>query len=182
MELVRSDVRTIMLAPVDFDFHRMLEDVRIMFARRAEEQALTLAVAAAPDVPQFLCADQGKLRQILVNLIGNALKFTKQGGVHLAVTVSPAGGGVCHRPPVISANSSPVNRSNRAVAASLPIPGNSCLPRRVPRPASCRAGRSRLPQRTGAAAKIQPAIRGLKMSPHAPTFPAAPACRTANPL
>ena len=91
MELVRSDVRTIMLAPVDFDFHRMLEDVRIMFARRAEEQALTLAVAAAPDVPQFLCADQGKLRQILVNLIGNALKFTKQGGVHLAVTVSPAG-------------------------------------------------------------------------------------------
>jgi PAS domain S-box-containing protein len=92
MELVRSDVRTIMLTPGDFDFLRMLEDVRIMFARRAQEQALTLTVTAAPDVPQFLCADQGKLRQILVNLVGNALKFTEKGGVRLTVTAGPAEG------------------------------------------------------------------------------------------
>ncbi len=92
LELVRSDVRNILLTPADFDFHRVLQDVRIMFLQRSMEQALTLTVAIAPDVPQFLRTDPGKLRQILVNLVGNAIKFTAKGSVRLAVSVLPGGG------------------------------------------------------------------------------------------
>ena len=87
LELVRSDARAISLAPVDFDFLQMLEDIRLMFARRPEARALTLEVCHAPDVPQFLRSDQGKLRQILVNLVGNAFKFTHQGGVRINASV-----------------------------------------------------------------------------------------------
>jgi CheY-like chemotaxis protein len=84
MELVRNDSHVTVLSPSDFDFYEVLNDVRLMFARRAEAQGLTLDIDHTPDVPQFLCTDQGKVRQILVNLIGNALKFTGKGGVRLS--------------------------------------------------------------------------------------------------
>jgi len=91
LELVRSDARTITLAPGIFDFHQLLEDVRVMFVQRPEAQTLTLTAAHTANVPRMLCADQGKLRQILLNLVGNAVKFTAQGSVHMAASL--LGGG-----------------------------------------------------------------------------------------
>ena len=78
LELVRSDVHSISLAPDDFDFYQMLEDVRLMFVNQPEARDLTLALSHAPEVPRFIHADPGKLRQILVNLLGNAAKFTQK--------------------------------------------------------------------------------------------------------
>lgn len=83
LELVRSDACVTTLAPGDFDFYQVLEDVRLMFVRHAQAQRLTLEIAHAPEVPQFIHADSGKVRQILVNLVGNAFKFTAKGGVRV---------------------------------------------------------------------------------------------------
>ena len=89
LELVSSDGSDLAPASVCFDFHRMLEDVRLMFGRRAEDNGVTLEVSSAANVPQFLHADQGKIRQILVNLVGNAMKFTREGGIRVATSVLP---------------------------------------------------------------------------------------------
>jgi CheY-like chemotaxis protein len=59
-----------------------LED---MFQLRAEDKGLQLLFERTPDVPQFVCTDEVKLRQVLINLLNNAIKFTSQGGVSIRV-------------------------------------------------------------------------------------------------
>ena len=68
-----------------FDLHRMLDGLQEMFALRAERKGIALLLDLAPDVPQYVRADEGKLRQVLMNLLGNAVKFTEQGQVVLRV-------------------------------------------------------------------------------------------------
>ena len=92
LELVRSDAHRIALTPNDFDFHRVLEDVRLIFARQPDARGLALEFAHDSEVPRFIHADSGKVRQILVNLIGNAVKFTDQGGVRVTASVRSGGG------------------------------------------------------------------------------------------
>ncbi|MEI7957000.1 MAG: ATP-binding protein, partial [Verrucomicrobiota bacterium] len=87
LELVRSDNRAIELTPTDFDFGEMLEDVRLIFADKPETLGLAWNVIHAPDGPRFIHADQGKIRQILVNLVSNALKFTQAGSVNITTSV-----------------------------------------------------------------------------------------------
>lgn len=58
-----------------------LDRVRSLFGPRAAERGITLDAAAAPDVPPVLWLDEGRFRQIVTNLVGNALKFTPAGGV-----------------------------------------------------------------------------------------------------
>jgi PAS domain S-box-containing protein len=91
LELVRNDARTITITQDDFDFYQVMEDVRAMFRHHPEARGLTLELSCAPDVPQFIHTDPGKVRQILVNLAGNAFKFTKVGGVRLAASVVSGG-------------------------------------------------------------------------------------------
>jgi two-component system sensor histidine kinase/response regulator len=59
-------------------------------ALKAQQKCLELIVDIGPDVPHTLRGDPGRLRQILVNLLGNAIKFTHQGEVVLRVTRDPA--------------------------------------------------------------------------------------------
>ena len=60
-----------------------------VFAGQAQKKGLWLAVRSAPDLPRIVVADPNRLRQVLTNLIGNALKFTLQGGVTVTVAASP---------------------------------------------------------------------------------------------
>jgi two-component system sensor histidine kinase/response regulator len=65
--------------------HRLLQGLEEMFRLRAESKGLQLIVDLSPGIPQHVFGDEGKLRQVLINLLGNAFKFTDTGGVALRV-------------------------------------------------------------------------------------------------
>ncbi|SMP52892.1 Protein of unknown function [Desulfonatronum zhilinae] len=77
---------------IHFDLEAMLKGFMGMMAVRADEKNLKLIWTIAPDVPTHLRGDPGRLRQILINLVGNAVKFTEQGEV--VVRVEEVGEGV----------------------------------------------------------------------------------------
>ncbi|NJP07657.1 MAG: response regulator [Chloroflexaceae bacterium] len=71
-----------------FHLHHVLNDVISLLSLRAREKSLDLSLEYAPTMPTVIFTDEGKLRQILINLLGNAIKFTHQGYVELRVSVS----------------------------------------------------------------------------------------------
>ena len=71
------------LAERTFDLRRLLQGLEEMFRLRAEEQGIQLVFEVAPDLPRWVTCDDGKLRQVLINLLGNAIKFTDEGRVTL---------------------------------------------------------------------------------------------------
>jgi PAS domain S-box-containing protein len=73
------------LEQLDFDSRDLLEDFAAMMAVRAHEKGLEFLCAANPDVPSYLRGDPGRVRQILTNLTGNAVKFTERGEVAVRV-------------------------------------------------------------------------------------------------
>jgi len=87
LELSKIEAGRVELQPEDFDLYRMLLGLEEMFRLRVEQKGLSLAFERAPDVPKYICADQSKLRQVLINLLGNAVKFTFEGGITLRVNV-----------------------------------------------------------------------------------------------
>ena len=90
------------LERIDFDLRALLDDFATVIAVRASEAGLEFVCSADPDVPGHLIGDPGRLRQILFNLAGNAVKFTRQGEVSVRTTlVSDADGEVLLRFSVI---------------------------------------------------------------------------------
>ncbi len=75
------------LDPVPFEFRDSLGDTMRTLAHRAALKGLELVCDVAPDVPDRLVGDAGRLRQIVVNLVGNALKFTERGEILVRVEV-----------------------------------------------------------------------------------------------
>jgi len=72
------------LRPASVSLVQLGQELRQLFGPQAAQKGLTLSVSLAPDVPSAVIADEGKLRQILVNLSANAIKFTRQGHVSIA--------------------------------------------------------------------------------------------------
>ncbi|KAF5430325.1 Signal transduction histidine kinase, partial [Candidatus Methanophagaceae archaeon] len=75
------------LETLDFDLRMTLEDMTDVLAVHAYKKGLEMACLIEPEVPALLRGDPGRLRQIMTNLIGNAIKFTAQGEVALHVTL-----------------------------------------------------------------------------------------------
>lgn len=87
LDLSKAEEGKMTLEIVDFDTKRMVESVKMLMTGRAEEKKLNLTLDYDAETPAFLKGDPTRLRQILLNLVGNALKFTEQGGV--TITVKP---------------------------------------------------------------------------------------------
>jgi PAS domain S-box-containing protein len=81
LEMSKIEAGHTQLHPTHFDPASLVEDVASMFRRRAAEKGLALTFQQTGPLPRDVRADEGKLRQVLVNLIGNAIKFTSKGGV-----------------------------------------------------------------------------------------------------
>ncbi|GAG40482.1 unnamed protein product, partial [marine sediment metagenome] len=73
------------LENINFDLRLVVEEVAEIAARRPEAEGLEVACLVHHDVPSLVCGDPGRLRQILLNLLGNAVKFTKQGEIFIQV-------------------------------------------------------------------------------------------------
>ncbi len=85
LDFSKIEAGQVQLEHVDFDLRTTVEDVADLLATRAHAQGLELTVAIEPDVPTALQGDPFRLRQVLTNLLGNAVKFTAHGEVGLHV-------------------------------------------------------------------------------------------------
>ena len=71
----------------NFDLYRLLDDVKEMFQPKADEKHLQFCFEREPEVPQYVRTDEVKLRQVLINLLNNALKFTEVGGICVRIGI-----------------------------------------------------------------------------------------------
>lgn len=105
LELSKIEAGRIQITSADFNLHHLLNDVGTLFENRAQEKGVAFHVKMDGNVPAGICSDGEKVRQILINLIGNAMKFTDQGhvGVHVSLA-SPAhlSGGASERGVVLA--------------------------------------------------------------------------------
>jgi PAS domain S-box-containing protein len=81
LDLSKIEAGKVEIEHAPFSPQKCLEEVRAFFADQAREASLKLEVQAEPEVPVLINSDEGRVRQILINLVGNALKFTERGGV-----------------------------------------------------------------------------------------------------
>jgi two-component system, sensor histidine kinase and response regulator len=91
LDLAKVESGRFELESIDFDLRALLEKIVEMMRSRAQDRGLQLTLEILPDVPSGLVGDPNRLRQILLNLIGNALKFTERGSVTLRVERDPGG-------------------------------------------------------------------------------------------
>ncbi len=97
LDLSKIEAGKMALEAVPFNLHEMVNQITRTPRVEAGRRGLTIEAAIAPEVPHALIGDPGRLRQILVNLICNALKFTPSGSISLSVRLSdpPGGSAVC---------------------------------------------------------------------------------------
>jgi signal transduction histidine kinase len=92
LDMSKIEAGRVSLSVEPFDPRMLLAGVQSMFAALASPRGIALQFDVARDVPHALVADPGKVRQVLINLIGNAMKFTERGSVQVRATASaPAG-------------------------------------------------------------------------------------------
>ncbi len=88
LDLSKIEAGKLELERHPFDLRQCVESVLDLLAARASEKGLDLGCLVAPHTPQLLVGDAARLRQVLLNLVGNALKFTDKGGVAVSVEVT----------------------------------------------------------------------------------------------
>lgn len=87
LDMSKIEAGRISFNPSNFDLHAVLANVEEMFRLKAESKGLQLIFDRMPEVPRYVQTDKSKLRQVLINILGNAIKFTVEGGVVLRVRV-----------------------------------------------------------------------------------------------
>jgi PAS domain S-box-containing protein len=85
LEMSKIEAGRSIFVPTPFDMHSLLYDLERMFRLRTDSKNLRFLVEKVGEVPRWVITDEGKLRQILINLLGNAVKFTDEGGISLRI-------------------------------------------------------------------------------------------------
>jgi PAS domain S-box-containing protein len=85
LEMSKIEAGRTQLNPNSFDLYSLLESLVGMLQLKAQVKGLQLSLDVTQDVPQFIFSDESKLRQVLINLLENAIKFTQEGGITLQV-------------------------------------------------------------------------------------------------
>ncbi len=88
LDFSKIEARKLDLESAEFHLRELLEDTVKVLALRSHEKGLELACHLRPDIPEYVVGDAARLRQILTNLVGNAIKFTDRGEVVLHVEAS----------------------------------------------------------------------------------------------
>ncbi|MCT7994706.1 GAF domain-containing hybrid sensor histidine kinase/response regulator [Laspinema olomoucense] len=89
LEMSKIEAGRVTLNEVEFDLPKLVYSLESMLQLKAKSKGLSLKFELQPTLPQFICADENKLRQVLINLLGNAIKFTNTGRVTLRISTSP---------------------------------------------------------------------------------------------
>lgn len=87
LDLSKIESRKMTFENIDFEIEDVVNDSRKILEHAATNKGISLTVDVAPGVPRVLKGDPGKLKQVLVNLMGNAVKFTSEGGVSTFITM-----------------------------------------------------------------------------------------------
>ncbi len=87
LELSKMEAGRLEMNPVTIDLFLLFSDIQLLFKEPARAKHLQFIFETAPDIQQFVIVDDNKLRRIFINLIGNAIKFTEEGGVAVRVRV-----------------------------------------------------------------------------------------------
>ncbi len=90
LEMSKIEAGRTTVNETDFGLPGLLNWIQEMFELKAQSKGLQLNIEPVTDLPDYICADESKLRQVLVNLLGNAVKFTEEGGVALRIGVRSA--------------------------------------------------------------------------------------------
>lgn len=85
LQMSKIEAGRITLNINSFDLYRLLNDIKAMLQLRTKSKGLRLIIDCAPEVPQYIQTDERKLCEVLINLLGNAIKFTEKGSVTLRV-------------------------------------------------------------------------------------------------
>lgn len=86
LDFSKIEAGKLRIEEVDFNLNQFIQEIIVTFSARAQEKGLELILDMSPELPEFIHADPVRLRQILNNLLGNALKFTEQGEIVLRVS------------------------------------------------------------------------------------------------
>jgi signal transduction histidine kinase/FixJ family two-component response regulator len=109
LDLSKIEAGKTTLYPSDFDLHGLLHRLQDLFSQRATANDLEFLVAYPDSLPQYVRTDERKLRQILINLVGNAFKFTDTGRIVVNVaTAAPPAATTVASPPADGENAPPL--------------------------------------------------------------------------
>ena len=85
LDMSKIEAGRITLKPVNFDFIELLKEVELLFKMKAKQKNLELAFQLTMGVSKNIFADESRVKQVIINLLGNALKFTTDGFVHVLI-------------------------------------------------------------------------------------------------
>ncbi|HEY9840747.1 MAG TPA: response regulator [Candidatus Obscuribacterales bacterium] len=88
LEMAKIEAGNLEFSFTDFDLHRLLSELHEMMQLKARSKHLELSFNLAEAVPRYICSDENKLRQLLINFLNNAIKYTEQGQIGLEISVA----------------------------------------------------------------------------------------------